>query len=142
MAKKRTKADNAQRQANQLEKRAGCATSRAFREVASLNPRHDPIPLYLNPADGASPGLPRFTQRRGFHPLNSFSSHFSRTVITDPHHNRCEHCSTVRHREIRPSPETNAFPAIFPPLFDNIWQRRAPQQVHAKSQNLPLSPIF
>jgi hypothetical protein len=51
---------------------AGCATSRAFREVASLNPRHDPIPLYLNPADGASPGLPRFTQRRGFHPPNFF----------------------------------------------------------------------
>jgi len=47
-------------------------------------------------------------------PLNSFSSHSSRTVITDPHHNPCEDTSTVRHREIRPSPETNSFPAIFP----------------------------
>src|SRR5208282_68774 len=106
------------------------------------NPRRDPIPLYLNPADGAPPGLPRFTQRRGFHPLNPFSSHFSRTAITDMHRNRCDDRSTVRHWGIRPSPETIAFPAIFPPLFDNIWQRRATPQVHAKSQNLPLSPIF
>src|ERR1019366_1557790 len=50
-------------------------------------------------------------------PPLSFSSHFSRTLITAPHHNRCEHCSTVLHREIRPSPETNAFPAIFPPAL-------------------------
>src|ERR1039457_315479 len=84
----------------------------------------------------------RFTPTRGFHPPQLFSSHLSRTVITDPHHNRCEHCSTVLHREIRPSPETNAFPAIFPPLFLNTSQRRALPQVHAKSQNLTLSPMF
>jgi hypothetical protein len=107
------------------------------------NRRHDPIPLYLNPADGASPGLPRFTQRRGFHPLNSFSSHCSRTLITDLHPNRCEDTSTMHYRELRQSPETNAFPAAnFSPLFDNIWPRSAHPQVHAKSQNFPLSPIF
>jgi len=46
-------------------------------------------------------------------PLRSsqlFSSHFSRTLITDLHPNRCEDTSTVHHRELRQSPETNAFP--------------------------------
>jgi hypothetical protein len=47
-------------------------------------------------------------------PLRSsqlFSSHFSRTLITDLHHNRCEDTSTVHHPELRLSPETNALPA-------------------------------
>src|SRR5208283_395800 len=39
------------------------------------------------------------------------SSHFSRTPITDLHHSRCEDTPTVHHRELRQSPETNAFPA-------------------------------
>jgi hypothetical protein len=43
--------------------------------------------------------------------LPTFSSHFSRTLITDMHPNRCEDISTVHHPEVRPSPETNAFPA-------------------------------
>src|ERR1017187_4261823 len=72
-----------------------------------------------------------------------FSSHFSRSLITDLHPNRCEDTSTVHHREVRQSPETNAFPAAnFSPLFDNIWPRSAPPQVHAKQQNSMLSPIF
>src|ERR1019366_8813003 len=72
-----------------------------------------------------------------------FSSHFSRTAITDLHPNRCEDTSTVRHRELRQSPETNAFPdANFSPLFDNIWLRSAHPQVHAKQKNQALSPIF
>ena len=78
-------------------------------------------------------------------PLRSsqlFSSHFSRTLITDLHPNRCEDTSTVQHRELRQSPETNAFPAAnFSPLFDNIWPRSAQPQVHAKQQNSMLSPI-
>src|ERR1039458_1499365 len=76
-------------------------------------------------------------------PSIPFSSHFSRTLITDPHPNRGEDTSTVHHRVLRQPPLTNSSPAVnFPQLFDNIWQRRAPPQVHAKSQNLPLSPIF
>src|ERR1035438_6203675 len=50
-----------------------------------------------------------------------FSSHLSRTLITDLHHNRCDDTSTVHHREVRQSPETNAFPAAnFSLLFDNL----------------------
>src|ERR1017187_8518163 len=57
--------------------------------------------------------------------------------------NRCEDTSSVHHRELRQSPETNAFPAAnVSPLFDNIWPRSAPPQVHAKRQNSTLSPIF
>jgi hypothetical protein len=40
-----------------------------------------------------------------------FSSHFSRTAITDLHHNRCEDSPTMLHREVRPSPEMDVFPA-------------------------------
>jgi hypothetical protein len=71
--------------------------------------------------------------------------HHKRDVraITDLLPNRCEDASTVHHRELRQSPETNAFPAAnFSPLFDNIWPRSAPSQVHAKQQNSTLSPIF
>ena len=49
--------------------------------------------------------------------------HHKRDVraITDLLPNRCEDISTVHRRELRPSPETNAFPAAnFSPLFDNI----------------------
>jgi hypothetical protein len=50
---------------------------------------------------------------------------------------------TVHHRELRQSPETNAFPAAdFSPLFDNLWPRSAHPQVHAKQKNSTLSPIF
>jgi hypothetical protein len=38
-----------------------------------------------------------------------FSSHFSRTLITDLHSNHCEDIPTVHHREVRQSPETIAF---------------------------------
>ncbi len=38
-----------------------------------------------------------------------FSSHFSCTPITDLYPNRCEDTSTVDHRGLCPSPETNAF---------------------------------
>jgi hypothetical protein len=93
------------------------------------------------PAHFAKAGIPHCQE-----PLRSsqlFSSHFSRTLITDMHHNRCEDTSTVHHRELRPSPETNAFLASnFSPLFDNIWPRPAPPQVHAKQQHSALSPIF
>ena len=71
--------------------------------------------------------------------------HHKRDVraITDLLPNRCEHTSTVHHRELRQSPETNAFPAAnFSSLFDNIWPKSAPPQVHAKQQNSMLSPIF
>ena len=75
-----------------------------------------------------------------------FSSHFSRTLITELHPNRCEDTSTVHHRELRQSPETNAFPvANFLRAFDNSsdkWPRSAPPQVHAKQQNSTLSPMF
>jgi hypothetical protein len=47
------------------------------------------------------------------------SSHFSRTVITDMHRNRCDDSSTVHHREVRPSPETSASSASNHRLFDN-----------------------
>src|SRR5208282_426217 len=52
--------------------------------------------------------------------------HHQRDVraITDMLPNRCEHTSTVHHRELRQSPETDAFPAAnFSPLFDDIWPR-------------------
>src|ERR1035438_9434885 len=49
--------------------------------------------------------LPPFAK---FRTTRLFSSHFSRTAITDLHHNRCDDSSTVHHREVRPSPETNA----------------------------------
>src|SRR5271157_4441329 len=79
-------------------------------------------------------------------PLRSsqtFSSHFSRTLITEMRPNRCDDTSTVHHRELRPSPETSAFRAAnFSPLFDNISPRSAPPQVHAKQQNATLSHIF
>src|ERR1039458_9580733 len=64
-------------------------------------------------------------------PLHSsqlFSSHFSRTLITDLHPNRCEDTSTVHHRELRQSPETNAFPAAnFSPAlcFENTSKEDA-----------------
>src|ERR1035438_2756978 len=74
--------------------------------------------------------------------LQLFSSHFSRTLITDLLPNRCEDTSTVNHRELRQSPETIAFPATnFSPLFDNRWPRSAQPQVHAKQRKLTLSPI-
>ena len=50
---------------------------------------------------------------------------------------------TVHHRELRQSPETNAFPAAnFSRLFDNLWPRSEHPQVHAKRKNSTLSPIF
>ena len=76
-------------------------------------------------------GIPHCQEPRRSSQL--FSSHFSRTLITDLHHTRCEDTSTVHHREVRQSPETNAFPAsnlyVF---FDNKWPRSASPQVHAK----------
>jgi len=44
----------------------------------------------------------------GFSELHDpfFSSHFSRTVITDLSRNRREDSPTVQHPEVRPSPET------------------------------------
>jgi hypothetical protein len=83
----------------------GCATSRAFREVArrtadTVRLRHDPCESRLS-FEATEPTVYAST----------FSSHFFRTLITDSRHNRCENISTVHHRELRPSPETNAFPA-------------------------------
>jgi hypothetical protein len=76
-------------------------------------------------------------------PLTFFHHKRDVRAITDLLPNRCEDTSTVHHRELRQSPETNAFPAAnFSPLFDNIWPRSAPPQVHAKQKNQALSPIF
>ena len=62
-----------------------------------------------------------------------FSSHFSRTLITDRRQNPCEDISTEHHRELCQSPETDTVPAAnFCVLFDNKWLRTAPSQVHAK----------
>jgi len=98
------------------------------------------------PLSSPSGSAPRHRVAPTPQPLRSsqlFSSHFSRTLITDLLPNRGEDTSTVHHRELRQSPETNAFPAAnFSPLFDNKWPRSAPSQVHAKQQNSMLSPIF
>src|SRR5208282_3674918 len=131
-------------------------------QLAQVVVTHQPVPQVrvrsLDPNLGPLPALekwlPGYATCRALcegrnstpPPLRSsqlFSSHFSRTLITDLHLNRCEDTSTVHHRELPQSPETNAFPAAnFSPLFDNIWPRSAPPQVHAKQQNSMLSPMF
>ena len=60
------------------------------------------------------------------HEADKFFHHiFPVPAITDLPPNQCEDASTVHHQELRPSPETNAFPdANFSPLFDNL--RRLP----------------
>jgi hypothetical protein len=77
-----------------------------------------------------------------------FSSHFSRTAITDLHHNRCNDSSTVD-REVRPSPEANASAVsnIFHgslttnETVTNSSGEHAPEKAR-KPQNLPLSHVF
>src|ERR1019366_5741092 len=86
----------------------GCATSRAFREVACrtadthifhqllqctvLETNFDPA----SPAGHAVRSAPAF-----------FSSHFSCTVITDSQPQPCENSSRVQHREVCPSRKTD-----------------------------------
>jgi hypothetical protein len=67
----------------------------------------------------------------------SFSSHFSRTLITDLHHNHCEDISTVHHRELRQSPETNAFSGrkLFTALLTKYGQNMAGRHPRKSTPN-------
>ena len=72
-----------------------------------------------------------------------FSSHFSRTAITDVHQNRCDHPPTTHHREVRPSPETDAFPAPnLSPLFDNLRRLAGVSGAGARCRNPERSGCF
>jgi len=76
---------------------------------------------------------PAALHAREFHPSDLFITFFSyrhhrpRTTIDA---NIARPCSIGK---FAPSPETNPFPVIFPPLFDNIWQRRAPTRMQGVS---------
>jgi hypothetical protein len=91
----------------------------------------------FKPGFGLSGAVERWT------PPLPFSSHFSRTAITDLHHNRCQDSSTVHHREVPPVSRDERISGFeFSPLFLNLWHQPAHPQKHAKQQNLPLSPMF
>ena len=98
--------------------RPGCATSRALCEGVEFHTAKN---------HRAPPNF--------FHHIFLVRSSQTYTTVAAKIPRQCtiENCASLQRR----LPAAN-----FSPLFDNIWPRSAPPQMHAKKQNSMLSPIF